>query len=82
MTTREEVERILQYKFRDHTLLDEALVASGAGPSRSPNDARRHGNKGLALIGDALLRLVIVDDGIIEGASTGKFYSIVESIPN
>ena len=72
MAGREEIESILQYK--DRALLDEALLASGAGPSQSRNDARRHGNKGLALIEDALLRLVIVDDGITEGASTGKFH--------
>jgi len=74
MTGRREIESILGYEFRDHALLDEALLASGAGPSKSPDDTRKHGNKGLALIGDAVLRLVIVDDGIIEGASTGRFY--------
>lgn len=72
MTGHGEIESILQYEFRDHALLDEALVASGARPSTSRNDARKHGNKCLALIGDTLLRLVIVDDGIIGGASTGK----------
>jgi ribonuclease-3 len=72
MSANKDLETILQYEFRDSSLLDEALVAAGAGTSKSPDNARQHGNKALALIGDALLRLVIVDDGILAGASTGK----------
>ena len=33
MTGREEIEGILQDKFRDRALLDEALLAPGAEPS-------------------------------------------------
>jgi ribonuclease-3 len=71
MKKRKELEAILQYQFRDPSILDEALLADGAEPANSATDAKKHGNKRLALIGDALLRLVLVDDSIVGGASTG-----------
>lgn len=66
------IENILQYKFRDSVLLDEAITANGAGQSISRANARKHGNKALALIGDALLRLVLVDDGVKQGNTLGE----------
>jgi ribonuclease-3 len=71
MKDRKELEAILQYEFRDPSILKEALLADGAEPANSATDPKKHGNKRLALIGDALLRLVLVDDSIIGGASTG-----------
>jgi ribonuclease III len=67
----DQVEWALNYKFHDQKLLQEALIAAGAG-AVSPVNARKHGNKGLALIGDAILRLVLVDDGVLTGKSTGE----------
>lgn len=71
MKKKDYIETTLNYRFRDRKLLQEALIAAGAG-LRSRANARKHGNKGLALIGDAILRLVLVDDGILTGKSTGK----------
>lgn len=50
------VEGIIGYRFVDETLLREALQAAGYS---YPID----GNKNLALVGDAALRLVLVSDG-------------------
>ncbi|KAF3391605.1 hypothetical protein F1880_007468 [Penicillium rolfsii] len=47
-----ELEEIIGYEFRDKSLLDRALQAAGFGPLRE-------GNKPLALIGDATLKLII-----------------------
>ena len=71
MTAHKEVQEILNRRFDDLALIDEALVADGAH-EKARDNAREHGNKGLALIGDALLRLVIVDDCMIAGYSTAK----------
>ncbi|KAH6873605.1 hypothetical protein B0T10DRAFT_533246 [Thelonectria olida] len=61
---------------KDHALLEEALSAAGASPSVPMNDIERQGNKRLALIGDAVLRMVIVDDGIVAGKTTAKCHDI------
>lgn len=66
-----QIEHALQYKFKDPALLEEALVAAGAGPKKAKT-AREKGNKVLALIGDALLRLVLVDDSVVAGQAPGK----------
>ncbi len=71
MAAQENVQQILNHRFDDLTLIDEALVADGAREKAREN-AREHGNKGLALIGDAVLRLVIVDDCMMTGYSTGR----------
>jgi ribonuclease-3 len=67
------IEKILQYHFQDPGLLEEALQADGLTPSRSLEDPRTYGNRGLALIGDAILRLVVVNDGIELGKTLSKF---------
>lgn len=50
------VQNILQYIFEDQQLLWLALQAAGSGIG--PTD----GNKKLAMIGDAVMKLVILDD--------------------
>lgn len=77
MPANEEIENVLQYHFRDRALLKEALVAAGVDPSNGHKNTRRNGNKALALVGDALLRLVLVDDSISGGASTGLFITYI-----
>lgn len=72
MARNQVVEDILNYTFQDETLLNEAFIAEGAGVSRSRQNARQHGHKALAMIGDCLLRLVIVDDSILAGSTRGK----------
>lgn len=77
MARQQVIENILQYRFRNSALLDEALTADGCGPSKSRENARAHGHRGLALIGDALLDLILIDDGICQGNSLGKPHNIL-----
>jgi ribonuclease-3 len=69
-----DIENILQYQFKDPALLEEALHANGSIPSTSLKDPRKHRNKALALIGDAILRLVVVSDGIDGGKTLRKSF--------
>lgn len=57
------VEKIIKYKFKDHSLLHEALQAAGF--------LTIEGNKGLALVGDSVLRLLIVLDGYAKNKIKG-----------
>ncbi|KAK5085215.1 hypothetical protein LTR05_004495 [Lithohypha guttulata] len=54
------VEEITGYHFHDIDLMHEAITAAGMGSD---------GNKRLALVGDALIRLVTVDDWYPSGKS-------------
>lgn len=59
------VEHLLQYRFRTAHIVEEALTAAGvAKSSDSPEtkESRLHGNMRLALLGDALIRLAVVDE--------------------
>lgn len=58
---------ILHYAARDLMLLSESIEAAGSGGAQE-------GNKGLAQIGDAVLRLVIYLDGRRRHLSTGKLH--------
>lgn len=49
------------YTFKDQSLPQEAILAAGASSQRKDVEGDPRGNKRLALIGDALLRLEIVD---------------------
>ncbi|RYO94142.1 hypothetical protein DL764_007892 [Monosporascus ibericus] len=62
----------ISYYFKNEKLLDEAFLAAGASVSNVRVEGNEQGNKGLALIGDALIRLAIVDQGYVGGARTGK----------
>jgi ribonuclease-3 len=68
------MERIIQRKFHNPKLLEEALIAAGADIKPLMNNKKRQGNKRLALIGDTVLRLTLVDDGILLGKTTGKLH--------
>ncbi|KAK7189020.1 hypothetical protein DPSP01_004127 [Paraphaeosphaeria sporulosa] len=52
----------LPYHFKDCSLLEEAFLAAGASISRSDVEGPEKGNKRLALVGDAALRLAVIDD--------------------
>ncbi|RYP39208.1 hypothetical protein DL767_002316 [Monosporascus sp. MG133] len=60
------------YNFKNNELLDEAILAAGAPVSDVRVEGNVQGNKGLALIGDALIRLAIVDQGYVDGARTAS----------
>lgn len=67
-----DIENILQYHFKDPALLNEALQADGSTPSLSKENPRKHGNKALAMIGDAVLRVVVIDHNIVGGKTRRK----------
>lgn len=67
-------EALIGYHFRDVSLLVEALTAAGAAVPSDVNAASHnvlHGNKRLALLGDALIRLLSMDDWFPSRASPG-----------
>ncbi|KAF5871136.1 putative rnase iii protein [Botrytis fragariae] len=57
----------LNYDFKEEQLLKEALVTSGV-VSGADSIIERQGNRRLALIGDALIRLELVHTKYLEGA--------------
>nr|CEG04575.1 unnamed protein product [Fusarium clavum] len=58
------------------SILDEALLADSVEPANLAINAKKYGNKRLALIGDALLCLILVNNSIIGGASIAESYKI------
>lgn len=79
MSSLESLQARLHYSFKDASLLEEALTAAGAAVSSSEMDEPVSGNKRLALIGDAVLRLSVLDDWYPCGSSTGKSKTGVQS---
>ncbi|EHK50582.1 hypothetical protein TRIATDRAFT_83455 [Trichoderma atroviride IMI 206040] len=71
-----DIQSILQYHFKDPALLKEALHAGSSTSSTSRQGGREHENKALAMIGDAVLRLVVVDDGIVGGKTRQSCHQI------
>lgn len=63
------VEKIIKYKFHDKALLVEALECPGACIC-TPHQ----GNKRLALLGDAALRLTIFESEFGNDSTTGEFF--------
>jgi ribonuclease-3 len=76
------VDDIINYHFRNEELRYEATLAAGASVSDVNIHGPVQGNKDLALIGDALIRLVIDDQGYAEGATTGEEHSQARSEVN
>jgi ribonuclease III len=74
MSNSHPVDQVIGYTFTDKSLRDDALVADYAPVS----DGSKEGNKRLALIGDALLQLVILDEWYPSGKSIG--ISLLSSI--
>ncbi|KAF7944431.1 hypothetical protein EAE96_010825 [Botrytis aclada] len=62
------VKNNLNYDFKEDQLLTEALVTSGV-VSGADSIVERQGNRRLAMIGDALIRLELVHKKYLEGAS-------------
>ncbi|KAL8910887.1 MAG: hypothetical protein Q9171_003842 [Xanthocarpia ochracea] len=55
------VEHIIGYVFKDRFLLWEALQAAGSSVLQAGNRTIPNGNKRLALLGDTILQLVLVE---------------------
>lgn len=72
------VEEIINYQFINPKLICEALLAAG---SYLPGIVRisKDGNKNLALVGDAVLQLVLVSDGYNKGLYKGAINDIVSA---
>ncbi|EAW12147.1 putative RNAse III [Aspergillus clavatus NRRL 1] len=69
------VEETIGYKFADRAVLKEALLAPGSVPLAITTE--RTGNKDLAQIGDAVLRLILILDGYIAKADRAKINDVV-----
>lgn len=63
------IEAITGRRFNNKTLLQEALTMAG-GPIQPP--CRNNGQKSLALVGDAVLSLVLVMEGYQRGYEGGE----------
>lgn len=72
MATHDEIQDITQYRFISHALLDEATLAAGAPVSSEQVEGNAEGNKPLALIGDALIRLDVAARSYARGAGILK----------
>lgn len=70
--TIEAVETIIQYSFNHTALLWEALQCSGIAFDSEGQTVPPGGNKRLAIIGDAVLRLALAEDWYKGSDTTGK----------
>ncbi|EEQ34997.1 putative ribonuclease III [Microsporum canis] len=71
----EAVEGILDYSFKDKCLVLQALSLPGSS-------AYSTGNKGLAQVGDAAVRLHIISEGHQRGMSRGQISAILGRVSN
>lgn len=67
----------LGYNFIDKSILLKVLQASGNGVSQVGNRRITDGNKRLAMVGDSVLQLVVLDDWFIREESRGQFLMMV-----
>lgn len=74
MSDLESFQSRLHYSFKNAGLLEEAFLADGATESRHDVHGPKAGNKRLALIGDAVLRLSVLDEWFPGGGSTSKLF--------
>jgi ribonuclease-3 len=71
MTTLNSIQDRVDYHFHDSTLLKDAFLASGASVSSVDIEGPVKGNKRLALVSDAVLRLAVLDEWFESDTSTG-----------
>ncbi|KAL5415675.1 hypothetical protein PMIN06_001142 [Paraphaeosphaeria minitans] len=62
MTDTTSFQNHLDYHFKNSSLLEEAFLAPGASVSQPDVVGPEKGNKRLALVGDAALRLAVIDE--------------------
>ncbi|EAT90239.1 hypothetical protein HBI56_046690 [Parastagonospora nodorum] len=80
MTTFKSIQDCVDYHFHDSTLLKEAFLASGAPISNKDIEGPVKGNKRLALVGDAVLRLAVLDEWFESGTSTAEGHGRVVEV--
>jgi ribonuclease III len=73
---RAEIEAILGYTFQDTSLLDEAMWS--AGPTKIAGRSIPDSNKGMAQVGDAMLRLIVTTRSQQAGYTKGQTNSKLE----
>jgi ribonuclease III len=76
MQEQQSIERIISYSFTKPQLLEEAFQAAGVSVSAKGIKGNKEGNKRLALVGDALIHLLILDKWYLYEADTGKSSSV------
>ena len=67
-----DIQRKLRYVFVDPSILSEALQAAGNGISQVGGRKIMEGNKRLAMLGDSVLQLALLNDWYMGGESRGK----------
>lgn len=67
----ERIEEIFKYRIEDANLLAEALWA--AQPIHTGTRQLRDGNKDLALVGDSVIKTVLVTDSYEQNMSRGRW---------
>ena len=67
-----DIQRKLGYVFVDPSILSEALQAAGNGVSQVGGRKIMEGNKRLAMLGDSVLQLALLNDWYMGGGSRGK----------
>jgi ribonuclease-3 len=72
MATHDELQATIHYRFTRPELLDEATLAAGASISCKDVEGDIKGNKPLALIGDALIRLDVAVRSYARGTGIRK----------
>ncbi|PVH69337.1 ribonuclease III [Cadophora sp. DSE1049] len=73
--TEHPVESILQYRFSNRDLLNEALLAAGASASTKELYSDVQGNKRLALVGDSVLQVAILEPWYDSNESTEEGFN-------
>lgn len=73
-------ETIIGYEFEDRFLLWEALQAAGSGVVSAGGHRFIDGNKTLAMVGDTVLKLVLIEDMYQGGHSRGQIQSTVSYV--
>jgi hypothetical protein len=76
----QDVEELLGYHFSEPNLLKEALMAAGAPASDKHISNEKQDNRRLALVGDAVLRLVLLDNWYKSGANIGTHINLTASV--
>ncbi|OAL49006.1 ribonuclease III [Pyrenochaeta sp. DS3sAY3a] len=80
MSDLQTIQKRLHYSFKNAQLLQEAFIADGATNSRHDIEGPPAGNKRLALVGDAVLRLSIFDDWFPSGDSTANGHELLQEV--
>lgn len=74
------VQTLIAYDFRNSDYLWEALQAAGSGVTVAGNRTFPDGNKNMALFGDCVMKLVILDGWLPTQTSRSTYHTVGETI--